>query len=273
MKCSILIVLSLTAAVLANGPPGGHPLHPPKPTRTTLLPSSSPSPVPSLPLPTNYGVLLFPAFQALDVFGPLDVLSSPALKIAVNLSIISTSYDPVITKHQMMGINSTFGEAIVPTHTFDNPPNNLEVLIVPGGMGTRAPSPQLDPYVKYIKEVYPSLRYLISVCTGAALVARSGVLNGHSATGNKLSWAFVTSQVNATEANIHWISHARWVQSGNIWTTSGVAAGIDGVFDFVKTVYGETVASNIANGIEYERELDWKRDPFADLYNLTDVNP
>ncbi|PPR01798.1 hypothetical protein CVT24_001694 [Panaeolus cyanescens] len=271
MKLPLFFAFATAASVVASGPPSGGPPRPPhhpaKPSTTTV----APVPTPSLPPPTNYGILLFPAFQALDIFGPLDILNTLAMQRTLNLSLISTTYNPVTTKHQMMGINSTFGEDIVPTHTFDNPPNNLEVLIVPGGAGTRAPA--LDPYIQYIKEVYPSLRYLISVCTGAALLARAGVLNGHRATGNKRAWAFVTSQVNATEADIHWISHARWIQSGNIWTTSGVAAGIDGVFDFVKTVYGEAVALDVANGIEYERQLDWRHDPFADLYNLTDINP
>lgn len=226
------------------------------------------------PLPVNYGILLYPGFQALDVFGPLDILNMLSLQTSLNLSVIAGTYDPVNTIPKLSNIfNSTFGESVVPTHTLSNPPRNLDVLLVPGGFGTRVPVTELALHVDYIKQVYPSLQYFISICTGAALAARSGVLNGHSVTGNKKAWDFVTSQVNATEAEIHWISHARWVHDGNIWSTSGVAAGIDGVFDFVKTVYGEDVAKGIADGIEYERQLDWRHDPFADLYNLTDVNP
>ncbi|CAA7270117.1 unnamed protein product [Cyclocybe aegerita] len=223
-----------------------------------------------LPLPQNYGVVLFPAFQALDVFGPLDILNLLSISQPLNLAVLAPTLDPVSTKPRMTThANSNFSQSIIPTHTFDNPPSDLEVLIVPGGIGTRAPSPELDAHVAFIKETYPKLRYLVGVCTGVGLMSRTGILDGKKATGNKRSWAWVTAQSN----KVHWIAHARWIRSGNIWTTSGVAAGIDGMFDFVKTVYGEEVALNLANGLEYERELDWQNDPFATLYNLTDVLP
>lgn len=77
-------------------------------------------------------------------------------------------------------------EFIQPTHTFDTAPADIEVLIVPGGLGNRLPP--AVPVVDYIRKVYPSLRYLITVCTGSGLAARAGVLDGKKATTNK--WAF-----------------------------------------------------------------------------------
>jgi transcriptional regulator GlxA family with amidase domain len=68
---------------------------------------------------------------------------------------------------------------------------------------------------------------------------------------------------------VKWITHARWVQDGNIWTSSGVTAGIDVLFAWMEAVYGNATATGVANGLEYERHLNSSWDPFADLYNLT----
>lgn len=219
------------------------------------------------PPPVNYAVILFPAFEVIDVFGPLSILNLLSLAQPLNLYILAPTLNPVSTQPRMITVaKSNFSETILPTHTFDNAPEDIEVLIIPGGLGTRAPSPELDPHVAFIKKTYPKLKYLIGICTGVGLVARTGILDGIRATGNKRSWSWVIAQ----SSKVHWISHARWVNSGNIWTTSGLTSGIDGAFDFVKSVYGEDVALNLANGLEYKRELDWRNDPFADLYNLTD---
>jgi len=217
--------------------------------------------------PLNYAVIVFPAFQALDVFGPLDMFNILSINYPLNLYVLSDTLNPVSTQHRMPTVsNSNFSESIIPTHTFDNAPDDIEVLIIPGGVGTRAFAPALDPHVAFIKKTYPKLKYFIGFCTGVGLVARSGILDGVRATGNKRSWSWVTAQSD----KVHWVAEARWIQSGNIWTTSGISASIDGMYNYVQTIYGEDVALNLANSLEYERELDWKHDPFSKLYNLTD---
>jgi transcriptional regulator GlxA family with amidase domain len=213
-------------------------------------------------LPTKYGIIVFPGFQALDVFGPLDVMNTVAAQSKINLSIIASTYDPVSTHSDLFpGIGSTFNEHVVPTHTFDNPPEDLDVLLVPGGGGTRA---ELLDAIKYIKDIYPSLQYLFSVCTGASLLARAGVLDGRRATTNKKDWAWATS----TGPNVTWVPVARWVVDGNIWTTSGIAAGLDGIYAYVNFLYGPDFATNIANYLEYERHLNSSDDPFAAIWNV-----
>ncbi|KZV86350.1 class I glutamine amidotransferase-like protein [Exidia glandulosa HHB12029] len=215
--------------------------------------------------PVNIGYVVFPSFQALDVFGPLDPLNMLSMTVPLNLSIIAGSLDPVNTRPVSMATPSFFGESIVPSHTFADPPKNLDVLIVPGGLGTRAPIEQLQPAIDFIKTQYPDLKYLISVCTGATLLARAGVLDGRRATSNKAAWAFVKS----TGPNVEWVPQARWVVDGNIWTTSGVAAGIDGIFAWIGHVWGEDTSLRIANLIEYERHTDPSWDPFAIVWNTT----
>lgn len=216
--------------------------------------------------PKRYGMIVFPGFQALDVFGPLDVLNILSHSLEMNLSIIAQTLDPVSTK---LAPTSSFGQSIVPTHTFDQPPADIDVLFVPGGFGTRAPGDQLAPMLTYIRSTYPKLRYLISVCTGATLLARSGVLDGKTATNNKRAWHWATS----TGPRTNWVAKARWVEDGNIWTSSGVSAGIDATLAWMAKVYGEDVAQIVGDAIEHESVMDPQNDPFAAANGCADVPP
>lgn len=138
----------------------------------------------------------------------------------------------------MNPIGSNFGESILPTHTFhDALP--LDVLIIPGGGGTRAPD--LGTVRTFIKDTSPSLQYLLTVCTGSALAVSTVILDGRNATSNKAAWAWATSQ----RPNVNWIPKARWTVDGNIWTSSGVAAGIDATYAFVEVIYGLAAAADL----------------------------
>lgn len=188
-----------------------------------------------------------------------------ANQFKINLAIIAETLDPVSTKARSAAMNTTgsnFGESIVPTHTFANAPP-LDVLIVPGGAGTRASD--LNNTRAYIKNTFPSLQYLLTVCTGSALVASTGILDGKNATSNKAAWVWATSQ----GPNVNWVPRARWTVDGNIWTSSGIAAGIDATYAFVEAVYGAAAADWVLLRAEYERHLDSHWDPWGDYYNTT----
>ncbi|KAL1758374.1 class I glutamine amidotransferase-like protein [Schizophyllum commune] len=196
-------------------------------------------------LPVNVGMILFPGFQALDVFGPLDALNILSRSYPINLSLISSlpTLDPVSTQppasvNAIVGAptaTSNFSQSLVPSHTI------------------LAPPPTLD-----------ETKYLLTVCTGSWLAARAGALDGKRATSNKRSWAGREGLGNGTE----WVAHARWVQDGDTWTSSGVSAGIDMLLAWMESVFGAGVAEEVANGMEYERHTDPSWDPFAELYGL-----
>jgi transcriptional regulator GlxA family with amidase domain len=218
-------------------------------------------------LPINYGVVVYPGFQALDAFGPLDVLNLLSLSHPLQLSVIASNLEPVSTQvldPEQNVANSRFSQSIVPTHTFDDPPAQLDVLLVPGGFGMSSSIDTADA-VAYIKKAYPSLKYIFTVCTGSTVIARAGILDGRRATTNKKGWEWTLAEGHN---NVRWVSEARWVVDGNIWTTSGVAAGMDGIFAFVGKVYGEETAKLIANVIEYEPHTDPSWDPFAKIWNV-----
>jgi transcriptional regulator GlxA family with amidase domain len=215
----------------------------------------------SAALPANWGVVVFPAFQAIDVFGPLDALNFLSRTRQMNLSIIAGTMDPVSTRTRhppMNPFNSSFAQSIVPTHTFRNAPK-LDVLLVPGGVGALAPD--LDPLRDYIRRVFPSLQYVVGVCNGAGIMAEAGILDGKFATTNKILWA----DVIARGPNVKWVPEARWVVDGHIWTSSGVSAGIDVTLAFIDAIYGNQVGERIATQMEYVRHVDWRDDPFTHL--------
>lgn len=224
-------------------------------------------------IPVNFGIVVFPAFTPLDVFGPLDMLNGFSLQQHMNLSIIASTLDPVTSKLRNHNVaKSNFAQSIVPTHTFANPPADLDVLFVPGGAGTRAvnspyPELRLTELIDYIRDVYPSLKYLVSVCTGAQLVAQAGVLDGRNATTNKN--AFVATAKYGPKT--YWVAKSRWVRDGNVYTSSGVTAGIDATLQFIEDIWGEDRANNIADGAEHIRISDPSNDPFAE--GLVDIPP
>lgn len=144
------------------------------------------------PPPTKIGVVLFPGFQLLDIAGPLDVLNLLARTETLTLSILARTLEPVSTRHTL-GENpaSNFAQSFVPTHTFADAPQDLEVLIIPGGHGTRNGENIADA-VEFIKEYYGRLRWCLTVCTGSAILAKTGVLDGRRATSNKKAFPWVS---------------------------------------------------------------------------------
>ncbi|KAF4311951.1 hypothetical protein GTA08_BOTSDO12308 [Botryosphaeria dothidea] len=213
------------------------------------------------PLPTSFAILLFPTYQLLDVFGPLDALTFLISTHHLTLTLISTlnTTAPITNapRHPSMNPhNSNFYPSLLPTHTLATAPRDIDVL-VPGGLGTRAPD--LDGAVSFVRERYPRLQHLIAICTGAGLAARAGVLDGRVATTNKGAW-------NATTAlgpGVRWQWRARWTRDGNLWTSNGVSAGLDATLAWMGDVYGSETAEQVARDMEYVWGRDGWDDPFA----------
>ncbi len=226
----------------------------------------------------HYAIALFPGFEALDAFGPLEILNTLAKQTQIELSVLAATRDPVSTRAPdpdpaAVATGSICSQQIVPTGTFGDFLGNgggegqiqrkiekIDVLIVPGGAGTRSPQ-VIQPVIDFVRAVYPSLRYAMSVCTGAGVFARAGILDGKRATTNKLRFGATI----ALRTEVEWVRNARWVRDGNIWTSSGVSAGIDVMLAFTREVYGRDVAVEVARIIEYvwEEGDDGTKDPFA----------
>ncbi|KAH7128123.1 DJ-1/PfpI family protein [Dendryphion nanum] len=232
--------------------------------------------------PIHYGILLFPGFQALDVYGPLDVLNSLALlyKYPMRLTVLADKSQPVPTHIRTNATNNhpltQFDQRTVVDRTFAEQlafqevseesslaaKEKIDVLIVPGGAGTRQ---NVSAEIDFVKQMYPSLKSIFSICTGASILARAGVIDGKRATTNKRAWTWATS----TGPKVDWVGEARWVIDGNVVTSSGVAAGIDATYAFVGLNYGKGVEENLAASAEYTRYVNASFDPFSHVWNVT----
>ncbi|KAL4885464.1 class I glutamine amidotransferase-like protein [Aspergillus karnatakaensis] len=219
--------------------------------------------------PTTYGILLFPAFEMLDIYGPLEALSLLALRTHLNLHVIAETLDPVspAPKPSANRFNSSFYPPMIPTHTFATAPD-LDVLLVPGGVGTAYYGESLNRTIAYIAAAYPKVQYLLTVCTGSALASRAGILDGRRATTNKASWRDVTANQAGINNTVDWVPKARWVVDGNVWTSSGISAGIDATLAFIEAVYGRENATWVSNIMEFERNEDAEHDPFAEIWDV-----
>lgn len=237
---------------------------------------------PSTNSPRSYGIVLFPQFEVLDAAGPLEILNMLAFlsqNDEMKLSVIAQTLDPVNPgpiAPATLSANFNGQQHYLPTHTFDTAPP-LDVLIVPGGRGTRASNEDLKPLLDFLRTTYHGregvkpLQYIFSICTGSLLLAKAGLLTGHRATSNKKAWDLVTRSPESGQT--HWVAKARWVVSGNVWTTSGVSAGIDGMVALVGEVYGEGTAGKVCDAVEHSRVRDAGDDPFAEMNGCRDVLP
>ncbi|KAL2127810.1 hypothetical protein VTI74DRAFT_10151 [Chaetomium olivicolor] len=219
--------------------------------------------------------VIYPGWEPLDVFGPLQLFFSISTAYKLTLSVIAKETGPVSAgypPHIMaagqppMDLGFMLQPKLVATHSFGDAPA-LDVLLVPGGFGNVALDQSNDTSIQtFLRNRFDSLDYLLSICTGSVLLASSGLLNGHRATTNKMSWDWVTSRGE----NVKWVPSARWTQDGKIWTSSGVAAGIDMMYAFLKHLYGESdpVLIKTMNGIEYAPHTDLNWDPFSIVHNV-----
>lgn len=192
------------------------------------------------------GLLLFPGFEALDAYGPIELWGN--MQQHVQIVTISANRGPV---------TSTQGLKTMADYGYDDTPH-LDLLVVPGGMGAFQLIQDM-PTLKWLREKAKEAEIIMSVCNGATLLAAAGILDGHSATTNKLLWEMSTK----TGPNVKWVKKARWVDDGTVVTSSGVSAGIDMTLAVIARLYGKDIADQLAKIIEYEPHSDPNWDPFA----------
>lgn len=201
------------------------------------------------------GVVLFEGFTVLDAYGPIQAFGA------------SFEPNPGGPPHRLYSI-STVGLQAGPVRSGEGPVTiadygfvdapAFDILLIPGGMGTR-PGVNNQPLLDAIDAAAGCAEYVTTVCTGTALLARTGRLDGRRATSNKMAWQWVTGQGPAVD----WVRQARWVDDGNIITSSGVSAGIDMAFAVIARLHGLEVAERAAKVMEYIWNRDPDNDPFA----------
>ncbi len=159
-------------------------------------------------------------------------------------------------------VASSLGQRVLADRAWDDP-TLLDIVMVPGGRGTRVEVTNqrlLDAVTRHAE----SAELVTSVCTGAAILARAGLLDGRRATSNKRAFAWVTSQ----GPNVEWIAEARWVEDGNRITSGGVAAGTDMAVYLIALLHDAALAEELASNLEYRWNASPLDDPFAAYQGL-----
>jgi putative intracellular protease/amidase len=167
----------------------------------------------------------------------------------------------VTVAEQAGPVRSTPGPQTVAEHSFDTCPQ-LDLLLLPGGIGT---IPQLanEALLEFLRARSRSAEFSMSVCSGSAILARAGLLDGRRATSNKIFFKLATDQSEKVE----WVPGARWVEDGSFVTSSGVSAGTDMALGVISRLYGRQRAEAVALVTEYQWHSDASRDPFVAYLN------
>ena len=190
-------------------------------------------------------VLLFEDFETLDVFGPVEIFG--ILKEKYPVSFYSLAGGVVKNSH---------GVSVV-TENLADLKNGADIFLIPGGWGTR-PEVNNIVLIDLIREISKASKFVFTVCTGTALLARTGLLDGRKATSNKRAFDWVMTQ----GPKVNWIKKARWVVDGQFYTSSGVSAGMDMVLGFLQDRHGTDFAEDAANRIEYNWNSNKDEDNF-----------
>jgi transcriptional regulator GlxA family with amidase domain len=208
------------------------------------------------PKPRTLGAVLYPQFELLDLYGPLEMFGS--LGKALRIVTIADQPGPIA---------STQGPCTMAEHSYASAPP-LDLLLVPGGVGT-FPQLKSEALLAFLRERAPRCEVAMSVCSGSALYAAAGLLDGKRATTNKQFF----STIAASGPNTHWVREARWVEDGRYVTSSGVSAGTDMALAVIAKLWGGDVAQQIADITEYEWQRDAARDPFARFLDQAKLTP
>ena len=204
------------------------------------------TPISTTATPLNVGALLFPGFELLDIYGPLEMLG--LLGDQVSITMLAAETGEITSSAGPKGVaETTLSEA-----------GAMDLLLIPGGIGTRAlvnnPS-----FINSLCSVATYSTTVATICTGSALLARTGLLDGCKATSNKLVFDWVMEQ----GAKVDWVRKARWVKEEKFFTSSGISAGIDMTLAMIAHFYGRATSLEVATKAEYQWNENPLDDPFA----------
>jgi transcriptional regulator GlxA family with amidase domain len=158
-------------------------------------------------------------------------------------------------------VASAQGPKTFAEHGFaDCPP--LDLILLPGGIGTLAEL-ENEVLLEFLCDRAAAAQITMSVCSGSALLAKAGLLDGRRATSNKMFFDLAARQSEKVE----WVEEARWVDAGAFVTSSGVSAGIDMALAVIARLFGTERAEQIAVFTEYEWQRDPTHDPFVQYLN------
>lgn len=197
--------------------------------------------------PMNVAIFIYEGVELLDFGGPGEVFASARIGAgedtgaAFNVYTVAASLDPIVSQRFV---------TVVPQYTIDSCPRP-DIVVFPGG-STRA-SVENPKVIAWARAAAKDSALMMSVCTGAFILARAGLLDGLEAT----TWHGRIEDLRkaAPQTRVH--TGTRFVDNGQIITTAGVSAGIDGALHLVSRLHGPDAAHGVARYMEYDR---WQPD-------------
>ena len=190
--------------------------------------------------------VLYPGLTPLDLIGPLQALSP--------LPRIDPTFDVVVVGDTTDVLPTDSVIHMAPSHTFDEVQTPFAIVVPGGGQPTLAACGDRR-LIDYVMTAAAAADIVMSVCTGALILASAGLLDDRPATTH---WAYVDILEGLGAKYLH----QRWVEDGRYLTTAGVSAGIDGGLHLAARLVGEEAAKLIQRGMEYEPQppygpIDW----------------
>lgn len=191
---------------------------------------------------TTFGLLLFPGVEELDFVGPWEVFTASSMLLERS----GTAPDEVVTVAEASGpLRCSKGLRVLADHTFTDHPD-LDVVLVPGGMGTRTEvdNPTL---IHWLGSVARTCTWVTSVCTGALLLHEAGPGRNRALATH---WGFEDALEQRGECTV--VRDRRWVVDGNVVSSQGVSAGIDMALWLLGQIHGVEHARDTQHYIQYD---------------------
>jgi len=194
--------------------------------------------------PKRVGIVLFENIEVLDFCGPFEVFSVTRLDEAQRREEPSP-FQVLLVAERPEPVSTTGGMQVIPHVAFADCPR-LDILVVPGGWGTRR---ELNNPVmlEWLRRRAAEVETLTSVCTGSMLLASAGLLDGLHATTHWRSLAWMRDSFPAV--TVEFEKHV--VEDGRVFTSAGISAGIDMALRVVARYFGEKIARATARHMEY----------------------
>lgn len=190
----------------------------------------------------NVGIFLFHEVEVLDFAGPFEVFS------LTEFPQINEKAFTVKTVSQDGGlIKARNGLTVQPDYSFVTAPS-FDILIIPGGYGAEMIEIHNAVVIRWIQEQYSRVELLASVCTGALLLAKAGLLDGKSATTH---WMDIP-RLAAEFPNINVLSNTRYVDEGRLITSGGISSGIHMSLHVIRRLISEEASIDTARRMEYD---------------------
>ena len=190
------------------------------------------------------GILIFNDVEVLDFAGPFEVLSAVRLH-EENRREDSSPFEVLLVAERPDPVITTGGMQVLPHHSFENCPR-LEILLVPGGWGTREELKN-PAMLDWLRARAREVELLTSVCTGSMLLGFAGLLEGKRATTHWRCLDWMRESFPSTTV----LTDKHWVADGALFTSAGISAGIDMSLQIVARYFGEPIARATARHMEY----------------------